>query len=129
MFIRYGMDRHTIKKVQKQIEAGKTKEAVCAELKISFGQFGFVNDVIVSGKKPNINTQLKAFSEISTGDRLECADPDYGLGTVMQIYSDEDLMSVKFDKRKLATMCSIKHKSTVHDTKKRKLTMLTVSAY
>ena len=128
MYYRYGMDRHKIAEVKKYIESGKSKEETCQDLKISFGQFGFVADVLCGSKKTSTLGHLKVFAEIAEGDRVECADEDFGVGTVIQLYSDGDLMSVKFDKRKISTMCSIKKKSTVHDTKKRKLVMLTVSA-
>lgn len=128
MYYRYGMDRFKIADVKKRIESGQSKEKICRELNLSFGQVGFVGDTICGGKKNNPVGHLKTFAEISEGDRVECLDEAFGVGTVMQLYADGDLMSVKFDKRNLATMCSIKKKSTVHDNKKRKLVMLTVSA-
>ena len=105
MFYRYGMNRQKIAAIKKLILEEKEKKEICQELKITFGKYGIVKAVIIGDRHTshNIVCYLKSFEDISEGDRISCKDPDFGIGTVEQVYSDGDLMSVKFDIRELPT--------------------------
>ncbi len=60
-------------------------------------------------------------TEVSKGSVILCLDNEYGVGEVVQIAKDGDIMFVKFASRPLKTACSKKKMTTIHDEVKRKL--------
>ena len=63
-------------------------------------------------------------AKVQKGSIVFCNDHEYGVGEVVQMYESQPYMLVKFQMRKLKTMCSADKMITIHDDQKRKLVLL-----
>lgn len=90
------------------------------EHRMAYFRLGTIEDRLTQLEKRISKMEVKTNS-LSIGTFLYCKDENFGNGVVVMIYSDEDLMVVKFENRELPTMCSAKKLCTVHDNIQRKL--------
>lgn len=127
---KYGMYVRDIAKIKREIVVlKKSDEDVMKKWGISKGQLGFIHDVLLKGQFRTIERRVsnleRGFSplrEIAKGSLLYC--DRFGTGEVTRLFTDNDLMLVKFSNIDIPFMCSRKHMTTVHDEVKSKLRLI-----
>ena len=102
------------------------KDYSSIELKKEFGlnskQLWFLFTKLLQNKfNERYERDFVEIEDIKIGQYVYCADTEYLEGAIVELCKNKDLMYVKFNKRKLPTMCSTKG-YTVHDDIKRKIT-------
>lgn len=127
---KYGMYVKDIAKIKRDIVVlKKSDDEVMKKWGINNGQLGFIHDVLLKGQFRNIERRLtnverglKTSRDVARGSLLYC--DRFGTGEVTKLFTDNDLMLVKFSNIDIPFMCSRKHMTTVHDEVKSKLKLI-----
>lgn len=130
MQYKYGMYVKDIAKIKREIVVKKRSDnSIMTKWGITKGQLGFIHDVLLKGQFKEINTRLtnierglKVSRDIAVGSVIY--SDKFGTGEVTKLFTDGDLMLVKFNSEKLPYMCSRKKMTTVHNNEINKLKLI-----
>ena len=92
------------------------------DLRLQCNRLWFLYDKLLQEKYNHLYKRDKLVNP-KVGDYVYCDYEGFGRGTITKMFED-GLMLVKFDKRKLPTMCDSKSCVTVHDDIKRKISKI-----
>lgn len=123
MYKDYGLSKREWTKIKEDIISNELNNIqVKKKYDLNHNQVQFLYDKLLQEKYNHLYKREKLVNP-QKGDFVYCDYEGFGRGVIAELHSG-DLMSVKFDKRGLNTMCSSDSMVTVFDDLKRKITRI-----